>query len=63
MEAIKEDVKTLSNQELKSKRWILIYPPTLFCGAQIDRNAKFLRTLTNNKRPPRDDPGGHRFVD
>jgi len=35
---------------------------TLLGGCKISRNAKFLLTLTNNKRPPGDDPSGHAFV-
>ena len=37
----------------------LIYPPTLFCGAQIDRKAKFL--LTYEKGHQGLNPGGHCF--
>jgi hypothetical protein len=40
-----------------------INPPTLFRGAQIGRNVKFLDTLTNNKWPPRIASGGHSFLD
>jgi hypothetical protein len=40
----------------------LINPPALFRACEIDRNAKFLLTLTNKKWPPRIDPGGHSFV-
>jgi hypothetical protein len=34
----------------------------LFGDALIGRNAKFLQTLINKKRPPGDHPSGHSFV-
>jgi hypothetical protein len=39
----------------------LFMSPALFEVYEIGRNAKFLLPLTNNKWPPRVDPGGHRF--
>jgi hypothetical protein len=39
-----------------------INPSTLFRGAQIGRNVKFLLTLVNKKWPPGIYPGGHHFV-
>ena len=38
---------------LTLKNMCIIYPLTLTENVLIDRNAKFLRTLTNNKWPPR----------
>jgi hypothetical protein len=49
METIKDDVETLSNQDLKSKGWILINPPTLFEWCEISKSVKFLLSLQNNK--------------
>jgi hypothetical protein len=48
---------------LTLKNMCIIYPLTLSESVLIGRNLKFLLPLTNNKRPPGDDPSGHSFVD
>jgi hypothetical protein len=58
METIKDDVETLSNQNLKSKGWILINPPTLFEWCEIGKNVKFLLPLTFKKKGPTGEDNG-----
>jgi hypothetical protein len=42
---------------------VLINPTALLGVCEIDKIAKFLLPLTNNKWPLGVDPGGHRFMD
>ncbi|MDH3809676.1 MAG: hypothetical protein OES29_13745, partial [Desulfuromonadales bacterium] len=39
----------------------IIYPPALFGECEFVRDAKFLPTLINNKRPPRIEPWWPKF--
>jgi hypothetical protein len=50
------------HEPLKQAR-TLINSLTLTWDALLDRNAKFLLILTNNKWPPNVDPGGHSNMD
>ena len=44
------------------KNRVLVNPTTLLGACEIDRIAKFLLILTNNKWPLGIVPGGHHFV-
>jgi len=49
-------------QRAGSSPKVPVNPPALFPDAYLRGKTRFLLTLTNNKWPPRVDPGGHHFV-